>query len=313
VRWWYPPPANDLRAFLPGFSRSTSAKARSGRPSSLCSYKRPELPQQVLCVLLLLPLPLAFEIHVAGPPDPRPDLTLPRLPLLHLHNMYYRQSREGSYQHSMQHDVAAAVMTEPSRCTAPTSASTGCYHEELSLPSDEEEEQLPPYDCVTNQEFDANAHEMQGRKFTKDPSTSPTHGWWSSTSECLIDAAYHDFILFPSDSERFSDNESTVVSCFSDDLSHSSGSTGSFSPVFRTQTSTTSRQLSGCLTWGPQFLDARQQQTTSSDSVADWLCKVDLDVDCARMEETRLRELMIEADVDRKQDDKSRCTPESAA
>lgn len=205
----------------------------------------------------------------------------------------------------MEHDVADATILVPSCRTMFPPACIGHHLERVSHSSSEGDEQLPPYECVSDEEFDAMVRETQRCTGSECTCSSPNHEQPTLSSECLSKAANHDFILLPSDSERTSEYESTVVSCFLDDRSYDSSFTGALSHDVRARGSTTSEKSSTYLTLGPCCPGDCQHERRSRDLIADWVFEVALNVGRTLLKEVPLRERASVADLDKKLGDRS--------
>lgn len=293
---WYPPPPNQVRVFS---TATISAKARPARsayhPPQSPSYKSPSLPQGDLCTFLLLFLLLVLSTHVAAH---RTTLGLDiAKPTPVMSSLSTQATKEECHQPQAKHSVVAAVTTVAFNSNMATPSCNCCFHGETLLPADEEE-LLPPYDCVTDQDFAVAAHHVQEHACAARYCTFLNQESCSVGPQSLTNAAHHDFFLFSSDSGRSPGHGSSVVSCFTDDLPCRSESTEALSLDSRTDMPGTAQQLWESLMRGSGGPKDRRRETLSTD-VANWLCKVDSNLDHPCHGEPSLREGVVSADGDR--------------
>jgi hypothetical protein len=273
---WYPPPANGMTVFLPALLlRPLALMPALGTPPASRSYKRHGLPFRTLTTCLLLHL-LFDSGSPSAPTEPHQTWILPRTPLI-MADSCVRPTPCGHNQPHAQHEVVAAGTTVPSDNRLKSLYDLDQHVEEQYDPASDVEEELPPYESVLVDTFVIDANEMWN--FTCLSANQQCHspeGCQSATGGLTL-GVHHDFILFTSSAEWDTDQESSVVSCFTDDLSDSTQCTGSSHNEQCMQLS-----IPSLPPWKSSILkeycqEKRRNEMRSNINVTKWLCKTGLD------------------------------------
>lgn len=191
-----------------------------------------------------------------------------------------QQCEDGYHQPQPQHEVVAAVTKALSR-KRPTSPSQVGQHEELPLyHAVDVEAELPPYESVSAETFLVNLEPTSECTRCKMTHLCFEHGLCRSMAQCSTFAPNNDFILFPLDDEGSSEPESSIISCFSDDLS-CTGSTVTSSCHSSSRSFMASQQVSKDLSQEPRHHDSSQAEDEPNSLVTEWLSKINRAIDCA--------------------------------
>jgi hypothetical protein len=220
---------------------------------------------------------------------------------------------QASLQPQTKDDVVAAVEAAGVQ-NGPNSPAciVPCLQEELLLVIQAEEE-LPPYDIVPAQEFVFQNDDMEGCARGNETCRFLYQRSPESMRGCSLQLPRADFILFPNDSDYSSQDDSSAVSCFTHDSSHSSNCTGTSSrrsstdlPVRRPQALVTS-------TLQPCCYQGHQAVPHPGVKVAEWLCKTGQIVEHAPLSDLLEQVREIDADKDAAELTQSAHTPKPAA
>jgi hypothetical protein len=170
--------------------------------------------------------------------------------------------------------VAAALMQNPLKSSTNVIDYEGDQMHQIL----EEHEELPPYDNVSAERFIMKLDDDQESSFN-------WMQWLGSQRscarimQCATGVAFDDFILMSSQSGCFSEQASSIVSCFTDDLSHSTNLTETVdadSLDEPTPQALMNSMLQRCCH------NNHQSATRSTSDISDWLCKLD----CTQTEDT---------------------------
>jgi hypothetical protein len=142
----------------------------------------------------------------------------------------------------------------------------GQMHEILEM-----QDELPPYDNVSAEIFIM--------KLDGDPERSSNWMQWLGSQrpcpcimQCPTNTTFEDFILLSSQSGCSSDQASSVVSCFTDDLSYSTKRTETLTADPLNES--TPQTLKNSMLQGSCQDNLQSAQRSSSD-ITDWLCSLD--------------------------------------
>lgn len=200
-------------------------------------------------------------------------------------------------QPQVPHHTVAATIISPSHSKPKASAyvdqDEGSQLDELY----EMQEELPPYDSVSAERFVMDLNEGHCCNCSDPIQWFSDQRPGSSTKQCPTPDAYDDFILFPSSSSCCSKQDSSVVSCFTDDLSHSTECTDTLSAHPSMDPSAPSPQSLMRLTLQGCCQDWGQDQDRSFANIASWLCDVEKEVGCTSLRDTLLHGAMTSTDT----------------
>ena len=165
----------------------------------------------------------------------------------------------------------------------------------------EMQEELPPYDSLSAERFVMDLNDIH------DCHCSHMIRWLSnkrscpSIKECPTLGTYDDFILFPSSSSCSSEQDSSVVSCFTDDLSYTTAYTDTLSVNPSVDPSLPSQILrklrfQGCCQ------DLSQDRNMSFANIVNWLCDVEKHFGSTNLQDTDLHGAMTSTDTNKQKD-----------
>lgn len=184
-------------------------------------------------------------------------------------------TKEGLTETQIRHDVVAAILAAPSN-NASTSVINMNQHEEGQRShSSEEQEELPPYESVSAESFVIDVRHIQHCSSANLMQMCSYQSLSISTAGCLPLCTCDDFVLFPLHTECCSEQESSVVSCFTDGLSRSTESTASSS--CEVVPDLTGPPLACSRNAVPEGLyrDDDQKLPRSTTNIVNWLCHVE--------------------------------------
>jgi hypothetical protein len=196
------------------------------------------------------------------------------------------------------HDAVAAVNTVPSQRTSTSLACINQYEDGLLCHVGEAEAELPPYETLSTETFVVSPGRLGDLTCSDTTQSLSRHPSYRPITEGLNFVTYDDFILFPSDSEWTSEQESSVVSCSVDDLPSSSQHSENSSVGSSVDLSVPSPEKPQDLRLEWPCEDCRQGDIRSNSNVVDWLCDVNRNDDCPRLEHMSLLTGSISAGLD---------------
>jgi hypothetical protein len=199
-------------------------------------------------------------------------------------------SKEDLSQPQISYDVVAATITGPLHKTLTPAIRVNLWEAGQFNHISEAEDELPPYECVSADTFVVKLEELRICRCYNMTQTSSNHISCQPVTRCPTFAVHNDFVLFPSKSECPSNEESSVVSCFTDDLSTGTRCAETRYDLPSSDLSTTSPKMSKSSVLKRMLYDNDQISTRSTNKVADWLCNVEPDVGGTHLEGMVLRE-----------------------
>lgn len=167
---------------------------------------------------------------------------------------------------------------------------------------DEKREELPPYESVSADTFVVQLEELQARSCCHLVQAHLFHSSSQVAGECPVSASYDDLCLFPTNLESSSDEHSSVVTCFTDELSCNTQSGRNSSCHLSTELPLSSSHPSKISMLERFCQDSHEFGTNSTTRVADWLCNVDVDNDGTDREDTSVTERPNSTNVDEQKD-----------
>lgn len=209
-----------------------------------------------------------------------------------------QRSEECSAQPQIPQDVVADIVTAPLHSILKSSTNFNQYEQGQLHQVCEMQEELPPYDSVSAERFVMNLDDVREYSCYDFIQWVPNQRSGPSIIQCPTSATYDDFLHFPSHSGCSFEQGSSVVSCFTDDLSHSTQCTETLSDDPLEDLSIPSPRalknsmLQGCCQENHQFA------TRSTSNVTDWLCNVV----CTLSDDTFLQEGPPLEDIDEQKD-----------
>jgi hypothetical protein len=205
---------------------------------------------------------------------------------------------KASLQPQTKDDVVAVVEAAGFQNGPNSPACIVPYLQEELLLVIQAEEELPPYDIVPAQEFVFENDDMGGCARDNEACRLLYQRSPESVGGRSILLPRADFILFPNDSDYSSQDDSSAVSCFTYDSSHSSNCTGNSSrrsstdlPVRRPQALVTS-------TLQPCCYRGHQAVPHPGIKVAEWLCKTEKIVEHEPLNDILVQVREIDANKD---------------
>jgi hypothetical protein len=212
-------------------------------------------------------------------------------------------SKEDLSQPQISYDVVAATITGPLHKTLTPAIRINLWEAGQFNHVSEAEDELPPYESVSVDKFVINLEEMRICSCYNMTQTSSNHILCQPVTRCPTFAIHNDFILFPSQSECPSDEESSVVSCFTDDLSTGTGCcTENLYNLSSPDASPSSAEVFETSVLKSKLFDDHQHSTRSNKKIADWLCNVEADVAHAHHEGMLLQEGTVLMNLDERKD-----------
>lgn len=204
-------------------------------------------------------------------------------------------SKENYSPPQIPHNVIAVVVNALEHNILKSPNIVDQYRERLWL-DNEDEEELPPYESVSAETFVMYLDEIQdcdclrGWSCSKLMQPCCKQRSCGSITGCSTFTTYDDFILFPSRVEISSKSDSSVVSCFTEDLSRSTlcteiTSDDSSGDVLPSSAQVSRTSMPKCI-----YSESHQVKTRSASKVAEWLRTADLDVGCTHPEHTFVQE-----------------------
>ncbi len=291
---WYPPPTNSVQGFLPGLFLQSLAPCPPWAP---LLFPLIQIGPDSLRDSDQLPPPAspARLYTVYGPHTTTCGLDIAKAkPIM---SAGQAQPFEGSFtqpqvlHHTVAATITGALHSEP-KASAFANQEEGGQLDEMC----EMQEELPPYDSVSAERFVMDLNDGHGCNWSDMMQWLSDQGSGSSDRQCPTLGAYDDFILFPSSSSCSSEQDSSVVSCFTDDLSHSAQCTDTLSThpwMDPSALSSLSLMKRGCCQ------DSGQDQNSSFVNVATWLCDVEEDLGCKSLQDTFLHGEMPSTDANK--------------
>ncbi len=148
------------------------------------------------------------------------------------------------------------------------------------------QEELPPYDSVSAERLVESPNDCHGCSWSDMIQWFPDQSSGSSDDQFPTLDAYDDFILFPSLSSRSFKQGSSVVSCFTDDLSRSTECTDTLSadPWMDLWMDPSAPSLQCSMKQGCR-VDRGQAQNSSFVNIAKWLCDIEKDLGCRSLQD----------------------------
>ncbi len=205
---------------------------------------------------------------------------------------------KGLSQPQVPHDVIAALITHSLHNLSTSPTHTDHYGGGQLNHLGEVQEELPPYESLSTKTFVIKPEHRRNCRCSSfiHPSSDWTPCRCSTGSPAF--ATHDGFLLFPSQLGFSSEPTSSVVSCFTDDLSHSTHCTETSSYGFSTDLPMPSPQRFKNPIRKGFCQEIHQVGTAPHSNVEDWLYQVDLDVGLTNLEGTCLQERPILTNAD---------------
>ncbi|KAF7503745.1 hypothetical protein GJ744_003328 [Endocarpon pusillum] len=166
----------------------------------------------------------------------------------------------------------------------------------------EMQEDLPPYDSVSAERFVMDLSDIHNCRCSDMIRWLSNQRSWPSTKDCPTLGTYDDFIHFPSSSSCSSKQDSSVASCFTDDLSCSTECTDTLSANPSMDPLLPSSQMLRKLPLQCCCQDLGQDRNMSFASIVNWLCDGGKDFGCTNLQDTFLHGAMTSTDTDKQKD-----------
>ena len=283
---WYPPPANSGIAILPGLILHSLA---SGPPCApLPAHIKSLAPLVFLVDFLLLPSPACLRV-TTDPYRTTPGLDTAKAITI-MDQLQAQPNKQGFSQPQITPDVVAAVDSIALHALLQALNPHNQHEGRQRTHGNGLQEELPPYDSVSVQTFVADLENVLCCDCSNLIQRRRKEASCRATTVPLTLAIYNDFVLFASQFGCPSDQESSIVSCFTDDLSHITRLTESLSGESSMNSSIQSQETSNNAMLRGCSQKRHPVGTRPINDVADWLDRVDPDIDCMQLEDTFLQE-----------------------
>jgi hypothetical protein len=216
--------------------------------------------------------------------------------------VHTQPSKEDLSQPQISYDVVAATITGALHKTLTPAIRVNLWEAGQFNHINEAEDELPPYESVSADKLVINLEDMRVCSCYSMTQTSSNHILCQPVTRCPTFAIHNDFVLFPSQSECPSDEGSSIVSCFTDDLSTGTRCTENLYNLSSSDVSTSSAEVFKTSVLKSKLCDDHQHLTRSTKKVADWLCNVEPEVAHAHHEGMLLQEGTVLTNLDGRKD-----------
>lgn len=278
----------------------TSVMPALGTPPLPAHIKGPGPPSAILTNFFLLHHPLAPTLSTA-PPTTTSRLDIAKTTPIMADGQ--AQPSGGSFaQPQVPHHPVAATTIGPLHYKPKASTNVGQDEGGQLDELCEMQEELPPYDSVSAERFVMDLNDIHDSRCPDMMRWLSNQRSYPSITECPTLGTYDDFILFPSSSSCSSEQDSSVASCFTDDLSCSTECTDTLSANPLMGSSLPSSQILRKLPLQGCCQDLGQDRNMSFANIENWLCDFEKDFVCTNLQDTFLHGAMTSTDPNKQED-----------